>query len=152
MFPELYQSAKMHPIPKTQLIFIATTTCLSIMLLLSLGSFVSTSLQKVDLKPAFSGSLQSSEMSKTDMKNLLPIPQIKETVDDPIHHIMNSTLGFQKIYAISLAHRNDKRDYMTLMALVSGLNIDFVDGINGSEISAQSLPSVSDFSFLSHQN
>lgn len=49
---------------------------------------------------------------------------------------------FQKIYAISMPHRVDKRDTLALMALVSDLDIEFVDGINGSSIHPSAWPPV----------
>jgi hypothetical protein len=47
---------------------------------------------------------------------------------------------FQKIFAVSMPHRSDKRDYLALMSLVSHLDIDFVDGVNGSLIHPNALP------------
>ncbi|EUC42100.1 glycosyltransferase family 25 protein [Bipolaris oryzae ATCC 44560] len=63
-----------------------------------------------------------------------------EPADDPIWDTQNSTLGFQKIYAISMAHRPDKRDYLALMALVSHLEIEFVDGVNASLMHPKAFP------------
>ena len=42
-----------------------------------------------------------------------------------------------------MPHRSDKRDYIALMALVSGLDIEFADGVNGSEMHPKAFPSVS---------
>ncbi|KAF2714386.1 glycosyltransferase family 25 protein [Pleomassaria siparia CBS 279.74] len=39
-----------------------------------------------------------------------------------------------------MPHRSDKRDFIALMALVSDLDIEFVDGVNGSLIHPRSLP------------
>ena len=55
-------------------------------------------------------------------------------------------IKFQKIYAISMPHRTDKRDFLALMALVSDLEIEFFDGVNGSEIHPTAYPSVRDIS------
>ncbi|EUC27314.1 glycosyltransferase family 25 protein [Bipolaris zeicola 26-R-13] len=63
-----------------------------------------------------------------------------EPADDPIWDTQNSTLGFQKIYAISMAHRPDKRDYLALMGLVSHLDIEFVDGVNASLMHPKAFP------------
>lgn len=79
-----------------------------------------------------------------------PVP-FDEPASDPIRNIQNATLGFQKIYVISMPSRTDKRDYLTLMALVSGLDITFADGVNGSDMHPRSLPAVgipTDFSRL----
>ena len=67
---------------------------------------------------------------------------IEEPANDPIWNIKNATLGFQKIYAISMPSRTDKRDYLALMGLVSGLEIEFADGVNGSEMHPRAFPSV----------
>jgi hypothetical protein len=42
-----------------------------------------------------------------------------------------------------MPHRSDKRDFLALMALVSDLNIEFVDGVNGSLIHPSAIPAVS---------
>lgn len=73
----------------------------------------------------------------------LPVFGIDEPENDPIWDIQNATLGFQKIYAISMPSRTDKRDYLALMSLVSGLEIEFADGVNGSDMHPRSFPSVS---------
>jgi hypothetical protein len=41
-----------------------------------------------------------------------------------------------------MPHRSDKRDYLALMSLVSHLDIEFVDGVNGSLIHPHALPPV----------
>ncbi|ORX96857.1 hypothetical protein BCR34DRAFT_578395 [Clohesyomyces aquaticus] len=65
---------------------------------------------------------------------------VKESASDPIWEIQNRTLGFQKIYAVSMPHRTDKRDYLALMAHMSGLDIEFIDGVNGSMMHPHALP------------
>ena len=68
-----------------------------------------------------------------------------ESKDDSISDVQNRTLGvshmnmagrtqaetikFQKIYAISMLHRTDKRDYLVLMGHVSRIDITFIDGV-----------------------
>ncbi|KAF2264236.1 hypothetical protein CC78DRAFT_464096 [Lojkania enalia] len=84
--------------------------------------------------------LKGSRAPPTPLCNVRPNLVVDEPSDDPIWDIQNRTLGFQKIYAISMPHRIDKRDYQALMALVSGLDIEFVDGVNGSEIHPKALP------------
>ena len=51
-------------------------------------------------------------------------------------------LQFQKIFVLSLPNRRDKRDAVTLSAYISGLEIEFVDGVNGSEVSTKEWPEV----------
>lgn len=55
------------------------------------------------------------------------------TVD---HHPINQ---FAKIFVISLPSRGDRRDAMTLAAAVSGLDIEFIDGIVGSDVDPKTL-------------
>lgn len=54
--------------------------------------------------------------------------------------ILNSTLGFQKVFAINLPSRTDKRDGLLLTSKVTGFDIDFIDGVVPSNISNKSLP------------
>ncbi|KAF2203091.1 hypothetical protein GQ43DRAFT_439154 [Delitschia confertaspora ATCC 74209] len=42
-----------------------------------------------------------------------------------------------------MPHRSDKHDYLALMGLVSELDIDFVDGVDGSLVSEKAVPYVS---------
>lgn len=49
---------------------------------------------------------------------------------------------FQKIYVLSLPDRRDKRDAVALSAYLTGLEIEFVDGVTGSQISNRSRPDV----------
>lgn len=43
---------------------------------------------------------------------------------------VNSTLGFQNIFVINLEERQDKKDYISLMAHSSGLKVNFMEGIH----------------------
>jgi hypothetical protein len=90
--------------------------------------------------PETSTSVSEPSPSKPINNHLLAA--IDEPANDPIWDIHNATLGFQKIYAISMPSRTDKRDFLSLMGLVSGLDIEFSDGVNGSEMHPQSFPSV----------
>jgi hypothetical protein len=44
---------------------------------------------------------------------------------------------------LSMPHRRDKRDMIVLSARLSGLEIEFIDGIPGADISKQERPEVS---------
>ncbi|EGP86104.1 uncharacterized protein MYCGRDRAFT_74064 [Zymoseptoria tritici IPO323] len=50
----------------------------------------------------------------------------------------NSTLGFQKIFVISLPSRTDHRDAMSLASAFTGLDIEYVDGV--TEVNKGALP------------
>lgn len=54
--------------------------------------------------------------------------------------IKNRTLGFEKIIAIGLPERSDKRDALSLMASLSNVDIDWIDGVKMSALSAKSAP------------
>lgn len=56
----------------------------------------------------------------------------------------NSTLGFQKIYAISLPQRTDRQDALTLMSVISGLEIDIAPGVRGEDVLEKTVPKVDD--------
>ncbi|CAK4034511.1 glycosyltransferase family 25 [Lecanosticta acicola] len=46
-----------------------------------------------------------------------------------LQDVFNETLGFQKIFVINLPSRTDRRDTISLAAALTGLKIDFVDGV-----------------------
>lgn len=54
----------------------------------------------------------------------------------------NATLGFQKIYAISLPQRTDRQDALTLMSVLSGLEIDIAPGVRGEDVLEKTVPKV----------
>jgi len=58
------------------------------------------------------------------------------------HTLITVCIQFQKIYAISMPHRVDKKDSLALMALVSDLDIEYIDGVNGSAIHPSAMPPV----------
>lgn len=58
--------------------------------------------------------------------------------DDNLADISNSTLGFQKIFVISLPSRTDHRDATSLAAALTGLEFEFVDGV--TDVSRRALP------------
>ena len=54
--------------------------------------------------------------------------------------VTNSTLGFQKIFAINLPSRTDKRDGLLLASKLTGFNIELVDGVDPTIVSEKALP------------
>jgi len=54
--------------------------------------------------------------------------------------IANGTLGFQKIFAIGLADRSDRRDSIELAADVTGLQLDWMDGISPANMNKKTIP------------
>lgn len=57
-----------------------------------------------------------------------------------LNEIRNSTLGFEKILAINLPERTDHHDGLVLASVVSGLHIEFVEGVHGASILDKVLP------------
>ncbi|KAJ2996244.1 hypothetical protein NUW58_g1042 [Xylaria curta] len=64
--------------------------------------------------------------------------------------IYNSTLGFEKIFVVSLPSRTDRRDGMTLAAALSNVDFEFIDGVDGSSIPDNALPQTSAHDRPSH--
>ncbi|RPB18846.1 hypothetical protein L211DRAFT_766608, partial [Terfezia boudieri ATCC MYA-4762] len=54
--------------------------------------------------------------------------------------IQNSTLGFEKIFYISMPERTDRQDTMRLIASYMDLDFTYVPGVNGSTIVDKALP------------
>ncbi|KAK4553311.1 hypothetical protein LTR86_009611 [Recurvomyces mirabilis] len=50
-----------------------------------------------------------------------------------LQDVHNATLGFQKIYAINLPSRTDHRDSISLAAHLTGLRVDYWDGVTSLE-------------------
>lgn len=50
---------------------------------------------------------------------------------------------FQKVYAINLPERTDKKDNMRLQAKATNFSIEIVDGVIGSKVSYKAIPYVS---------
>ncbi|KAI1880576.1 hypothetical protein JX265_000816 [Neoarthrinium moseri] len=57
-----------------------------------------------------------------------------------INDIQNGTLGFEKIFIVGLPSRTDRRDSMVLAAALSGLEIEFIDGVVGSAVPDKAIP------------
>lgn len=56
----------------------------------------------------------------------------------------NATLGFQKLFAISLPQRTDRHDALTLVSVLSGLEIEVAPGIRGEDVLTKTIPRVSE--------
>ncbi|KAJ5150688.1 uncharacterized protein N7500_010877 [Penicillium coprophilum] len=59
-----------------------------------------------------------------------------DTSDD----IGNETLGVQKVFAINLVSRPDKRDNIVLGSSVSNFHVEWIDGVTPDEINGKSYP------------
>ncbi|PKY06004.1 hypothetical protein P168DRAFT_233190 [Aspergillus campestris IBT 28561] len=66
---------------------------------------------------------------------------VRRSLSDGVFgHIGNRTLGFEHIYAIGLEERTDKRDFMALTTAVSGITVQWMDGVRPDELHEKSLP------------
>jgi hypothetical protein len=63
-------------------------------------------------------------------------------------HVANSTLGFQKIFVVNLPARTDRRDILELMAVASGIEVDFTSAISGKDVPDVALFQVRAYFFL----
>ncbi|PSN61056.1 hypothetical protein BS50DRAFT_163887 [Corynespora cassiicola Philippines] len=54
--------------------------------------------------------------------------------------IFNTTLGFEKIFVINAPWRSDRRDSLSLAASYSGIDLEWVEGINSSNIDEKAFP------------
>ena len=57
-----------------------------------------------------------------------------------LNSILNETLGFERIYAIGLPERTDKRDALTLASALTGLSLTWVPGVDGTTVSSKAAP------------
>ncbi|OAP54908.1 hypothetical protein AYL99_10608 [Fonsecaea erecta] len=57
-----------------------------------------------------------------------------------INDARNSTLGFAKVFVISMPERSDKRDAFSLQARLSNITFEVRDGVAGADVSAKALP------------
>jgi hypothetical protein len=92
-----------------------------------------------------SGSNTSSPLSQIpESTSTRPLPLPKDTTQDvlvvpsPDGNIANDTLNFQKIFAINLPSRLDRKDTLTLMAAYTNLSITIVPGVRS--LADNSLP------------
>lgn len=54
--------------------------------------------------------------------------------------IANETLGFEKIFAVGLPERSDKRDALALTSSLTGFKIDWIDGVRGESVPDEAVP------------
>ncbi|KAJ5494918.1 hypothetical protein N7539_000034 [Penicillium diatomitis] len=69
-----------------------------------------------------------------------PAPEPKQVVEASVNPAGNATLGFQKIYYISMPHRLDRQDAISLISSFTGLSTTLEPGVNGSLIQEKAKP------------
>ena len=57
-----------------------------------------------------------------------------------LQRVGNSTLGFEKVFAVGLPERSDKRDALALASRLTGFEIEWIDGVRGEEVPDKALP------------
>jgi hypothetical protein len=57
-----------------------------------------------------------------------------------MNQIENNTLGFERVFAVGLPERTDKRDALALTSSLTGFKTDWVDGVRGQTILDKALP------------
>lgn len=62
----------------------------------------------------------------------------KSSQENLLENIQNATLGFEKIFVINLASRTDHRDAIALAASLTGLEVDFINGV--TKVDRKTLP------------
>ncbi|KAJ5675574.1 hypothetical protein N7462_008471 [Penicillium macrosclerotiorum] len=67
-------------------------------------------------------------------------PSQDQTLWHDLANTQNKTLGFGKIFVINLPSRTDKRDNISLGSSVTGLTVDFVDGVDPETVNPKTYP------------
>ena len=82
----------------------------------------------------------SPQSTDNTVDAVLPIESALQD-DVPITpEVANSTLDFGKIYVLNLEAREDRHDEMALIAAASGLQLNFVAGVDSKTLEKQALP------------
>ena len=76
--------------------------------------------------------------------------QPEESGKGEIEDTMNSTLGFGRVFVVSMPERSDKRDAFSLQARLSNITFEVRDGVSGADVPPKALPLVSIFQTLFH--
>ncbi|KAK8075774.1 glycosyltransferase family 25 protein [Apiospora hydei] len=63
-----------------------------------------------------------------------------EAQEADIARIQNATLGFEKVFVINLPDRTDKRDALSLVAALTGIQLDWVRALRGADVPDKALP------------
>ncbi|KAJ5116431.1 CAZyme family GT25 [Penicillium angulare] len=63
-----------------------------------------------------------------------------QRVQNSYSSVRNDTLGFEKVFAINLPSRPDKKDNIILGSSVSGFRVDWIEGVDPGDISPKSFP------------
>ncbi|KAG0651906.1 hydroxylysine galactosyltransferase 1 [Hyphodiscus hymeniophilus] len=69
-----------------------------------------------------------------------PVVESHAVKPDVTNDVYNKTLGFEKIFVISLPERSDRRDSIILSAALSNIDIEIRDAVRGENVPEQIIP------------
>ncbi|CAL5874770.1 uncharacterized protein PFLUO_LOCUS9072 [Penicillium psychrofluorescens] len=61
-------------------------------------------------------------------------------IEKSLGEISNATLGFERVFAIGFEDRMDKRDAMTIGASLSGMKLEWIEGVRWKDINEKAYP------------
>ncbi|KAF1830599.1 hypothetical protein BDW02DRAFT_642038 [Decorospora gaudefroyi] len=79
-------------------------------------------------------------LNLTSSAILIPTDSFEYLKDEGLKEILNTTLGFEKIFVLNLPSRTDRRDAITLSSAVSNIKLEFVEGVTGASIHDKAYP------------
>ncbi|KAK3316911.1 hypothetical protein B0H66DRAFT_535146 [Apodospora peruviana] len=78
-------------------------------------------------------------LKPTRLKGLSPFQNVRDS-GKASPEISNATLGFQQVFVVNIPERTDRRDAMTLAAALSEIDVTWVDGVLGGDVTDRVLP------------
>ncbi|KAG9251697.1 family 25 glycosyltransferase [Emericellopsis atlantica] len=76
-----------------------------------------------------------------DTSHVWPWSQKASTgASNDVGQVFNATLGFEKVLALGLPERSDKRDALVLMSELSGFHIEWIDGVKPADLPSKAVP------------
>ncbi|PQE08813.1 glycosyltransferase family 25 protein [Rutstroemia sp. NJR-2017a WRK4] len=110
-------------------------TITTVLLVLSFRSYgPAIPLRSLSIQPSSSAPLSKN----SNFKSAYPKASLDTTSE--IGRVSNSTLGFQKVFVLSLEERTDKRDAFVLGASLTGFGVEFIAGLKGDKLSEKARP------------
>ncbi|KAJ6105472.1 hypothetical protein N7512_008989 [Penicillium capsulatum] len=96
---------------------------------------------------SFYGKRAATELStpsavKSQLKSKYTPHHAEREIERSLDDITNTTLGFNRVFAIGLKDRMDKRDAMTIGTSLTNIDLEWVEGVRLAEMSDKSHPAV----------
>ncbi|KAJ5155259.1 hypothetical protein N7492_008062 [Penicillium capsulatum] len=94
---------------------------------------------------SFYGKRAATELStpsavKSQLKSKYTPHHAEREIERSLDDITNTTLGFNRVFAIGLKDRMDKRDAMTIGTSLTNIDLEWVEGVRLAEMSDKSHP------------